>query len=147
VGDGHDGAFEVVQEALQPGHGFRIQVVGRFVQQQHVRFSSSRRHSATRRRSPPERLLDLGVPVRQAQGVGRALQLDVHVVTTVGCDDGFQLALFAGQLVKIGIRVGVGAYTSSRPFMARFTSPTASSTASRTVCSGSSFGSWAGSRS
>ena len=37
MGDGHDGAGVVVQEALQPGHGFGIQVVGRFVQQQHVR--------------------------------------------------------------------------------------------------------------
>ena len=37
MGDGDDGALVVVQEALQPGHGFRIQVVGRLVQQQHVR--------------------------------------------------------------------------------------------------------------
>ncbi|MNX62780.1 hypothetical protein D3C86_937570 [compost metagenome] len=37
VGDGDDCALVVVQEALQPGHGFRIQVVGRLVQQQHVR--------------------------------------------------------------------------------------------------------------
>lgn len=37
VGDRHHGAFEVVQEAFQPGHGLGVQVVGRFVQQQHVR--------------------------------------------------------------------------------------------------------------
>ena len=53
-------------------------------------------------------MLDLGIPGRQAQGVGRALQLVFHVVAALGGDDGFQLALFAGQLVKIRIRVGVG---------------------------------------
>ncbi len=36
VGDGHHGAAVVVQEALQPGHRFGIEVVGRLVQQQHV---------------------------------------------------------------------------------------------------------------
>jgi hypothetical protein len=37
VSDGHNGAVVIMQEALQPGHGFGIQVVGRLVQQEHVR--------------------------------------------------------------------------------------------------------------
>src|SRR5690606_31164013 len=36
VGNGDHGAGEVVQELLQPGNRVGIQVVGRFVQQQHV---------------------------------------------------------------------------------------------------------------
>ncbi|MNG98521.1 hypothetical protein D3C79_576670 [compost metagenome] len=53
-------------------------------------------------------MLDLGIPGRQTQGIGRALQLVFHVVTALGGDDGLQLALFTGQLVEVGIRVGVG---------------------------------------
>ena len=36
VGDGHDGAGVVVQEALEPGHRFGVEVVGRLVEQQQV---------------------------------------------------------------------------------------------------------------
>src|SRR5471030_1430169 len=38
MGDRHNGTFEIVQETFQPRHGFCIQVVGRFVEQQHVWF-------------------------------------------------------------------------------------------------------------
>ena len=37
MGDRHDRAGIVVQEALEPSNGLGIQVVGWFVQQQHVR--------------------------------------------------------------------------------------------------------------
>ena len=37
MGDGHDGAWKVVEEALEPSHRFRDQMVGRLVEQQHVR--------------------------------------------------------------------------------------------------------------
>jgi len=32
MGDGDNGAGEIVQEALQPGHRFGIQMIGGFVQ-------------------------------------------------------------------------------------------------------------------
>ena len=35
--DGDDGTGEIMQKPLQPGHRFGIQMVCRFVQQQHVR--------------------------------------------------------------------------------------------------------------
>ena len=108
VGDGHYSAFVVVQEALQPGYGFRIQVVGRFVQQQHVRLFQQQTAQCHTAALTTGEVLDLGIPCRQAQGIGRTLQLVFHVVAALGLDDGFQLALFAGQLVKVGIRVGVG---------------------------------------
>jgi hypothetical protein len=98
----------VVQEALQPGHGFRIQVVGRFVQQQHVRLFQQQAAQGHAAALTTGEVLDLGIPGRQAQGVGRALQLVFHVVAALGGDDGLQLALLAGQLVEVGIRIGVG---------------------------------------
>ncbi|MET3917430.1 hypothetical protein ABID97_004212 [Variovorax sp. OAS795] len=36
VGDGHHGAGEALKEHFEPLHRFRVQVVGRFVEQQHV---------------------------------------------------------------------------------------------------------------
>ena len=37
VGNRHHGAGEVLQESLQPGYRFGVEVVGRFVQDEHVR--------------------------------------------------------------------------------------------------------------
>ena len=37
VGNGNYGAFVIVQEALQPGDGFCVQMVGGLIQQKHVR--------------------------------------------------------------------------------------------------------------
>ena len=37
VGDGDDGAVVIVQEALEPGDRFGVEMVGWLVEQQHVR--------------------------------------------------------------------------------------------------------------
>ncbi len=50
----------------------------------------------------------LGVPGRQAQGVGGDFQLALQVVAVGGLQDGFQLGLLGGQRVEVGIRLGVG---------------------------------------
>ena len=107
MGNRHNGTFEVVQEALQPCHGFRIQVVSRFVEQQHVWFfqqQAAQRHAAA---FTPGEVRDFCIPVRQTQGIRRALQLHVQVVTVVRLDDLFILALLCGQLVEVRIRFGV----------------------------------------
>ena len=133
MGNRHHGAFEVVQEAFQPRYGFRIQVVGRFVEQQHVWFfqqQAAQRHATT---LTTGKVSDFCVPVRQTQRIRRTLQLNVQVVTVVSLNDLFQTALFSGQAYS--------AYTSSRRFRALTTSETASSMDSRTVCSGFSCGS------
>ena len=107
MGNRHNSAFEVVQEAFQPRHGFGIQVVRRFVEQQHVWFfqqQAAQRHATT---LTTGEVSDFRVPVRQTQRIRRTLQLNVQVVTVVSLNDLFQTALFSGQLVKIGIRIGV----------------------------------------
>ena len=38
MGDGDDASIEVHQQLFEPGDGVQVQVVGRLVQQQHVRF-------------------------------------------------------------------------------------------------------------
>ena len=74
MGNGDNGAGEFVQEALQPGDRFGVEVIGGLVQQQHV---------GLRKQQPAQRyaaflatgeLADVGVPGRQAQGVGGHFQ-------------------------------------------------------------------------
>ena len=95
VGHGHHGARELVQELLQPLHAFRVEVVGGLVQQRHIPgLDSSRRHSATRRFSPPDSLPTHRVPGRQAQGVGGDFHLVLDIVGAAGRgggDDDLQL--------------------------------------------------------
>ena len=107
MGDRHHGAFEIVQEALQPRHGFRIQVVGWFVEQQHVRFFQQQTAQRDAAALTTGEVADFGIPVRQAQRIGGTLQLNVQVMAVVRLDNLFQLALFCGQLVEIRFRLGV----------------------------------------
>ncbi|MCY1402426.1 hypothetical protein D9M71_175670 [compost metagenome] len=83
-------------------------MVGRFVQQQHVRCrqqQAAQRHAAL---LATGEVLDLRFPRRQAQGVGGDFQLALKVVAVGGVDDGFQLGLLGGQGVEVGVRLGVG---------------------------------------
>ena len=107
MGNGHHGARVFFQELLQPAHGFGIQVVGRFVEQQHIRLGhqqTAQRHTAA---LTTGQFGDVGIPGRQTQGIGGHFHLTFHIVTASGFDKGFQLALFFRQRIKIGIRLGV----------------------------------------
>ena len=107
MGDRHHGAFEVVQEAFQPGHGFRIQVVGRFVEQQHVWFFQQQAAQRDAAAFTTGEIGDFRIPVRQAQSIGGAFQLHVQVMPVVRLDNFFELALLGGELVEVGIRLRV----------------------------------------
>ena len=93
---------------FQPGHRVGVQVVGWFVKQQHVggrEQQTAQRHAAL---FTAGQVLDLGVPWRQAQGVGGDFQLALEVVAVAGLQDRFELGLLGSQLVEIGIRLSVG---------------------------------------
>lgn len=107
MGNRHHGAFEVVQEAFQPGDGLGVEVVGRFVEQQHIRFFQQQTAQRDAAAFTTGKISDFRIPVRQAQGVGRALQLDVQVVAVVRLDNLFELALLCGKLIEVRIRLGV----------------------------------------
>ena len=68
---------------------------------------SSSRHSATRRFSPPDRVVDVGVARREPQGVHGDLDLAVEVVGAGGLDLGLELGLLGADLVVVGVGVGV----------------------------------------
>ncbi len=108
VGDRHHGAGEVVEEALQPGHRVGVQVVGRFVQQQHVRCGQQQAAQCDAALFAAGQVRDLGVPGRQAQSVGGDFELALQVMA-VGClQDRFELGLLGRQRIEVGVRLGVG---------------------------------------
>src|SRR5690606_16781132 len=79
VGDGNHGAGEFLQEALEPVDAFRVQVVGGFIQQQHVgprQQQAAEGHAAL---FTAGQGVHVRIPGRQAQGVGGLFQLVVQV--------------------------------------------------------------------
>ena len=69
VGNGDDGAGEVVQVALQPGDGFGVEVVGRLIEQQHIGVGQEQAAEGDAAFFPARQRRDLLLPRRQAQGV------------------------------------------------------------------------------
>src|SRR5690606_15727136 len=107
VGNRHYGTAEVVEELFQPVNGFSIQVVGRFVEQQHI---GTRQQQATERYTAAlttRELGDIRIPRWQTQCVGSHFQRVLQVVGIPGLDNVFTLGLFFRQLVKVSIRLGV----------------------------------------
>ncbi len=107
VGDRHHGTFEVVQEAFQPGDGFGVQVVSRFVEQQHVWLFQQQTAQRDAAAFTTGKFFDFGVPVRQTQRIGGAFQLHVQVMTVVRLDDLFKLALLRGKFIEVCVRFSV----------------------------------------
>jgi len=106
VGDGHHGAGEAVQELLQPVHRLGIQVVGGFVEQQHVGLGQKQAAQRDAALFATGQQADLGLPGRQSQGVGGDLELVLGIGASRG-DHGFQAGLLGGQGVEIGIGLGI----------------------------------------
>ncbi|MNS54791.1 hypothetical protein D3C72_876050 [compost metagenome] len=107
VGHGHHGAREAREELFEPVHGLGVQVVGRFVEQQHVRGGqqqAAQRHAAL---LATGQMADLGFPRRQAQRIGGDIELEVDVVAVAGGQDGFVFRLIGGQGVEVGVRLGI----------------------------------------
>ena len=102
-----DRARVLLEVLLEPRHGFRVEVVGRLVEQQHVRL---RKQQAAERHAAPfaaGELRDLGVPRRQAQRVGRDVELALEVVAVDARQQCLELALLGGELVEVRIRFAV----------------------------------------
>ncbi|KAG1535100.1 hypothetical protein G6F50_015388 [Rhizopus delemar] len=93
MGDRHDGAGVARQELVQPRHRRGGEVVGRFVEQQHVRLlqqQAAQRHAAL---LTTGQLSDHGIPRRQAQCIGGHVQLVFQGVRVAGGQDRLQALL------------------------------------------------------
>ena len=104
MGDGNDGARIILEKALQPGDQFRIEVVGRLVEQQEI---GPLQQETAQRHPPPLAAGEsgyLGVARRTAQRVHRDLD-DAVEFPPVGLVDLFlQLALLGDQRIHLGWR-------------------------------------------
>jgi hypothetical protein len=83
-------------------------VVGGLVQQQHVGVREQQAAERDAALLAAGQVGDLRVPGRQAQGVGRLLELGFHVVPVGGVDDGLEPLLLGRELVEIRVGLGVG---------------------------------------
>ena len=69
---------------------------------------SSSRHRATRRRSPPDRVVTSASPGREPQGVHGDLEGPVEVPGAGGVDLVLQVGLLGQQRVEVGVGVAEG---------------------------------------
>ena len=95
--DRDDGTRIVVEELLEPGDGLGVQVVGRLVQQQHVRLGQEQAAQGDAAAFAAGQFVDLRIPVRQAQGIGRHFEFAVDFPAVRRVDLVLQLALFFEQ--------------------------------------------------
>ena len=91
VGGDH-GSGEVLQELLKPVHAFSVEVVGRFVEKEHIRFRQQQAAQSHTALFTAGKIADLGIPGRQAKCVSSNFHLCIGV-GTAGRDDGFQTSL------------------------------------------------------
>ncbi len=101
MGDGHHGAFVFVQELLEPGHRFGIEVIGGLIEQQQVgtrQQEPAQGDAATLAARQPGHV---GIPRRAAQGVERDLDGALQLPAVGGVDLLLQLALLGDQGVHL----------------------------------------------
>jgi hypothetical protein len=117
---------KALQELLEPFHALGVEVVGRLVEQQQVGLGQQQPAERDAALLAAGEHVDLLLPRRQAQRVGRDLQLVAPPVLSIASSFG----LLLGQLVEVGVGLRVRGVTSSSRFFAAAVSPRASSTLS-----------------
>ena len=101
VGDDQDRAGIVAQMAFEPRHGFRIEMVGRLVEQQQVRLVEQQPAQRDAAALAARELGDIGVVRRTAQRVHRLIDLAVEIPQALRLDLVLQLGHLVGGLVGI----------------------------------------------
>jgi hypothetical protein len=128
------------EELLEPIDGLGVEVVGRLVEQQHVGLGQQQLAQGHPALFAARDASMVRLPGRQAQRIGGNVQL-VAPIAGRG-DDGLELGLLGRELVKVGIRLGIGRVDLVELCCcASLTCPMPLSTASRTEALGSSLGS------
>ena len=106
VGNGNNRSRETMQELLQPFNAFSVQMVCRFVQQQHIwtrQQQTAQSHTAL---FTAGQMTNFGFPRRQAKSIRRNFHLRRSIRTGSG-NNGFQTGLFCGQCIKVSIWFGI----------------------------------------
>ena len=108
------GAGIAHEELLQPVDRFGVEMVGRFVEQQHVGVGQQELAQRDATFLAARQIADDGVPRRQPQRVRGDFHLRVEV-SAGGGEDGFALGLFLGELIEVGVGLGVGGVDFIQP--------------------------------
>ena len=108
MGDGHHGARVLSEETLEPAHRFRVEVVGGFVEQQHVWVRQQEAAQGHPAPLPAGELGDVRVPGREAQGVGGDLEGALEIPALGGVDGALQLPLALKEAVHFVVVHGFG---------------------------------------
>ena len=101
MGDEHDGALELAQRVFEPGHGFGVEMVGRFVEQQNVgRFEQepAERHAAL---LAAGELRHIGIGLGATQRIHRHLDLGIEIPKALRLDLVLQPRHFVGGFVGV----------------------------------------------
>jgi hypothetical protein len=101
VGDGDDGSLVLLEVALEPGDGFRVEVVRGLVEQEQVRRAEQQAAERHATALAPDSVETSAVRGRKAQGVHRRVEHRVEVPRVGGVD----ALLQAAELVSSGLRV------------------------------------------
>ncbi len=108
MGDRDDRAREAREELLQPFDRLGIEMVGRFVEQQHVRLRQQQLAQRDATLLATGELADDGIPRRQAQRVGGHFELLLQGIGIACGQDRLEAFLFLGQCIEIRAFVGIG---------------------------------------
>ena len=101
VGDDQDRAGIVAQMAFEPGHGFRVEMVGRLVQQQQLGLVEQQLAQRDAAAFTAGELCDIGIVGRTAQRVHRLIDLAVEIPQALGLDLVLQFGHFVSGLVRV----------------------------------------------
>ncbi|CDE51401.1 putative uncharacterized protein [Sutterella sp. CAG:351] len=102
----HNSAREAVQILLKPLHAFRVQMVRRFVEKQHLGLRQQQAAECHTALLTAGQVFNLGVPGRKTQGVSGDFHLRLGIRAGSG-NDGLKFSLFGSELIKVRIRFSV----------------------------------------
>ena len=114
----HHGPRVAHQELLQPVDRLGVEVVGRLVEQQHVGVGQQQLAQRDAALLAARQVADHRVPRRQSQGIGRDFHLRVEI-SAGGGEDRLAFRLLLGQLVEVGVGLGIGGVDFIQPGFGR----------------------------
>ena len=106
VGHRDDGAVVLAEESLEPRDGFRVEVVGRFVEEQEIGTGEQQPAQRDAAALTTGEHVDRGVGRGQAQRVHRDVDRALEVPRAGRFDLLFELRLLRAELVVVGVGIG-----------------------------------------
>ena len=106
VGDGDDGAFVFAEVMFEPRHGFGVEVVGGFVEQEYIGFAEQELGERDAAFFSARADLDGRIRWRTAQGFHRHFEMTVEIPGVVLVEFFLQFGLFGDEGVEVGIGFG-----------------------------------------